>query len=50
MGAVAIIVALWQPRGLWGAVRDKFGIELLPVGHWVSARGESRSPALLSEE
>lgn len=50
LGAVAIIVALWQPRGLWGAVRDKFGIELLPVGHWVSARGESRSPALLSEE
>jgi branched-chain amino acid transport system permease protein len=50
LGSVAIIVALWQPRGLWGAVRDKFGIELLPVGHWVGSRGEARSPELLSEE
>jgi branched-chain amino acid transport system permease protein len=50
LGSVAIVVALWQPRGLWGAVRDKFGIELLPVGHWVGSRGESRSPELLSEE
>jgi branched-chain amino acid transport system permease protein len=50
LGSVAIIVALWQPRGLWGAVRDKFGIELLPVGHWVGSRMEPRSPELLSEE
>jgi branched-chain amino acid transport system permease protein len=50
LGSVAIVVALWQPRGLWGAVRDKFGIELLPVGHWVGSRGEPRSSALLAEE
>ena len=50
LGSVAIIVALWQPRGLWGAVRDRFGIELLPVGHWVGSRGEHRSPDLLAEE
>jgi branched-chain amino acid transport system permease protein len=50
LGSVAIIVALWQPRGLWGAVRDKFGIELLPVGHWVGSRREPRSPELLAEE
>ncbi|MGB8178998.1 MAG: branched-chain amino acid ABC transporter permease [Acidimicrobiales bacterium] len=50
LGSVAMIVALWQPRGLWGAVRDRFGIELLPVGHWVGARGEARSPELFAQE
>ena len=34
-GTVAMVVAIWQPRGLWGAFREKFHIELLPVGHWV---------------
>jgi branched-chain amino acid transport system permease protein len=33
LGSVAVMVALWYPQGLWGAVRDKFGVELLPVGH-----------------
>jgi len=35
VGALAVAVALWQPRGLWGAFRDRFHTELLPVGHWV---------------
>jgi branched-chain amino acid transport system permease protein len=35
-GTVAVLVALWQPRGIWGAIRDRFHTELLPVGHWVS--------------
>jgi branched-chain amino acid transport system permease protein len=37
-GSVAVAVAIWQPRGLWGAFRDRFHIELLPVGHWVGDR------------
>jgi branched-chain amino acid transport system permease protein len=37
-GTVAVVVALWQPRGLWGAFRDRFHVELLPVGHWVGDR------------
>ena len=36
LGSVAVVVALWQPRGLWGWIRDRYGIELLPVGHWVN--------------
>lgn len=40
-GTVAVVVALWQPRGLWGLVRDRFHAEILPVGHWV----EETSPA-----
>ena len=34
-GTVAMVVAIWQPRGLWGAFRQRFHVELLPVGHWV---------------
>jgi len=34
-GTVAVVVALWQPRGLWGAISDRFHAEILPVGHWV---------------
>lgn len=37
-GTVAVVVAIWQPRGLWGAFRDRFHVELLPVGHWVGER------------
>ena len=35
-GAIAVSIALWQPRGLWGIVRDKFHFELLPVGYRVN--------------
>ena len=34
-GSVAVVVALWQPRGLWGAFRERFHVELLPVGYWL---------------
>ncbi len=34
-GTVAVIIAIWQPRGLWGAIRDRFHFELLPVGYRV---------------
>jgi branched-chain amino acid transport system permease protein len=40
-GAIAVGVAIWQPRGLWGAVRDRFHFELLPVGYRVVARDDS---------
>jgi branched-chain amino acid transport system permease protein len=35
LGAVAIAVTLLAPRGLWGALVDRFGIRLLPVGYHV---------------
>lgn len=40
LGSVAVLVALWQPRGIWGAVRDRFGVELLPVGYRIRARDD----------
>jgi len=33
LGAVAIVFALFLPRGIWGTVEDRFGIHLLPVGY-----------------
>jgi branched-chain amino acid transport system permease protein len=35
LGLVAIVVTLLMPRGLWGALVDRFGIRLLPVGYRV---------------
>jgi branched-chain amino acid transport system permease protein len=35
LGAVAIAVALFLPRGVWGTVQDRFGLQLLPVGYRV---------------
>jgi branched-chain amino acid transport system permease protein len=31
LGAVAIVVALRAPRGLWGLIADRFGVQLFPV-------------------
>jgi branched-chain amino acid transport system permease protein len=33
LGAVAIIVTLLFPRGIWGAIVDRFNLRLLPVGY-----------------
>ena len=31
MGAVAIVVMLWAPKGLWGMIADRFGWQALPL-------------------
>ena len=33
LGGVAIVFALFLPRGIWGTVTDRFGVRLLPVGY-----------------
>ncbi len=35
LGATAALFALVLPRGLWGAIEDRLGLRLLPVGHQV---------------
>jgi branched-chain amino acid transport system permease protein len=39
LGAVAIVVTLVAPRGLWGALVNRFGIRLMPVGYHVRGAG-----------
>lgn len=33
LGLVALIFSLFFPRGLWGAIENRFGISLMPVGY-----------------
>jgi branched-chain amino acid transport system permease protein len=35
LGAIAIGVAIWAPRGLWGLVSERSGVRLFPVGYWL---------------
>jgi branched-chain amino acid transport system permease protein len=42
LGLVAIAIALFARRGLWGTVVDHFNIRLFPVGYYLWAPGETR--------
>jgi ABC-type branched-subunit amino acid transport system permease subunit len=35
LGLVAMAIAIWAPRGLWGLISDRLGIRLFPVGYWL---------------
>jgi branched-chain amino acid transport system permease protein len=41
LGAVAIVVTLLFPRGLWGALVDRFDLRLMPVGYHVRQLAQS---------
>jgi branched-chain amino acid transport system permease protein len=42
LGLVAIVVAIFARRGLWGTVDERFNIRLFPVGYHLWAPGERR--------
>jgi ABC-type branched-subunit amino acid transport system permease subunit len=33
LGAVAVAVAIWLPKGIWGTITERFKVELFPVGY-----------------
>lgn len=33
LGMTALVFALFLPRGIWGTLEDRFGLQLLPVGY-----------------
>jgi branched-chain amino acid transport system permease protein len=35
LGLVAVVVALWAPRGLWGLIADRLHVRAFPVGYWL---------------
>ena len=43
LGVVAIAVAIWAPRGIWGLFAERTGIRLFPVGYWLWPQGETGS-------
>ena len=42
LGLVAILVALFFRRGLWGLVDERLNLRLFPVGYWLWADGKRR--------
>jgi branched-chain amino acid transport system permease protein len=42
LGLVAIFVALFARRGLWGLVDEHLNIRLFPVGYWLRTSGQRR--------
>jgi branched-chain amino acid transport system permease protein len=42
LGIVAIVIALFARRGLWGMVDERFHLRLFPVGYYLWPRGEKR--------
>ena len=39
LGTVAMVVAIWLPRGLWGLVSGRIHVRLFPVGYWLWPEG-----------
>ncbi len=44
LGAVAIIVMLKAPKGVWGLVRDRFDLELFPLSYRVRQQPNQKGP------
>jgi branched-chain amino acid transport system permease protein len=42
LGVVAIVIAIFARRGLWGTVDERFNVRLFPVGYHLWAPGERR--------
>ena len=39
LGLVAILIALYARRGLWGLIDDHLHVRLFPVGYWLWTPG-----------
>jgi hypothetical protein len=37
---VAVAIALWSRRGLWGLIDEHLHLRLFPVGYWLWPSGE----------
>jgi branched-chain amino acid transport system permease protein len=46
VGGIAVLIAMYAPRGLWGLISDRFEIRLFPVGYWLHGGGPA-PPGLL---
>ena len=48
LGIVAMTVAIWAPRGLWGLISDRLGIRLFPVGYYLWPAGSAPRHSLIA--
>jgi branched-chain amino acid transport system permease protein len=44
LGALAIVIMLVAPRGVWGYVKQRYGLSLFPTGYHVSLTGPVEEP------
>jgi len=44
MGAVAIIIMLWAPKGLWGLIAERFGWHALPLQRHLVLAAKAEEP------
>lgn len=35
VGGLAVLIAMYTPRGLWGLVSERFDLRMFPVGYWL---------------
>jgi len=42
LGSVAVIVAIWLPRGIWGTLTARLHFEFFPVGYFVASERTRR--------
>lgn len=42
LGLVAVVFALVLPKGIWGTIEARFGVQLLPVGYRLMLHGRGR--------
>jgi branched-chain amino acid transport system permease protein len=42
LGLVAIVIAIFFRRGLWGTLDDKVNLRLLPTGYYLWPEGDTR--------
>jgi branched-chain amino acid transport system permease protein len=42
MGAVAIVIMLWAPKGLWGLIAEHFGWQALPLQRHLVSTGKEK--------
>ena len=47
LGLVAIVVALFARRGLWGLIDDRINLRLFPVGYWLRLDSGGERPRRL---
>jgi len=44
LGTIAIVIALWQPRGLWGAISGRLHFSFFNTGYWLWPRTDAGEP------
>jgi len=42
LGLAAVIFSLYFPKGIWGAIEQRFGISLLPIGYKLIIQGDKK--------